>query len=276
MDAASAIGRQGGTRMKRIFTVAAGAALLAAIGVAPMALAQGAAPHPAHIHAGACPMPGDVVAPLTDIAEVAGEAAGSASAAHVETSTTSVALALTDILAADHAIVVHHSADDMGTYVACGDIGGVVVDGRLAVGLGELGGSGASGIALLTDAGDGTTTVVVYLTDEYGDGAAATATVTTADFSVTAETGTIKVGQPVTFMVSNAGPSVHELVLEKAGDVDVPLEQADGTAAEIEGMAAGAGGELVFTFSEPGTYQLACHIEGHFEAGMFMTFEVTE
>lgn len=262
--------------MKRILTVAAGAAMLAAVGVAPMALAQGAVPHPAHIHAGACPAPGDVVAPLTDIAEVAGEAAGAAGAAHVETSTTSVALALADILAADHAIVVHHSADDMGTYVACGDIGGVVVDGQVAVGLGELGGSGASGVALLADAGDGTTTVTVYLTDEYGDEAAADAAVTLADFSVTAETGTIKVGQPVTFAVSNAGPSVHELVLEKAGDVDVPLEQADGTAAEIEDIEAGGSGELTFTFSEPGTYQLACHIEGHFEAGMVTTFEVTE
>ena len=262
--------------MKRMFTVAAGAALLAAVGVAPMALAQGAVPHPAHIHAGACPAPGDVVAALTDIAQVAGEAAGLASALPVSTSTTSVPLALADILAADHAIVVHDSADDMGTYIACGDIGGVVMDGQLAVALGDLGDSGASGIALLTDGGDGTTTVSAYLTHERVDEMAAIAPVVLADFTVTAATGTIKVGDPITFAVSNTGPSIHELVLEKAGDVDVPLGQADGTAAEIEDIEMGGIGELTYTFSEPGTYQLACHIEGHFESGMVTTFEVTE
>jgi uncharacterized cupredoxin-like copper-binding protein len=216
------------------------------------------------------------VAPLTDIAEVAGDAAGSAAALPIETSTTSVALGLSDILAADHAIVVHHSKDDMGTYVACGDIGGVVTDGTLVVALGELGGSGASGVATLVDGGDGTTTVTVYLTDEYGDEAAANVPVTLADFTVTAEPVAIKVGQPVTFAITNDGPSVHELVLEKGGDEDVPLAQADGTAAEVEDVPAGGTAELTYTFSEPGTYQLACHIEGHYQAGMVTTFEVTE
>lgn len=260
--------------MIRSLSLAAGAALLVVAAAAPVALAQGAVPHPAHIHSGACPTPGDVVAPLSDISEISGDAAGSTAAAHIETSTTSVKIALADILAADHSIVVHHSADDMGTYVACGDIGGVVVDGTLAVALGELNGSGANGVATLTDAGDGTTTVTVYLTDEYGDESAATAPVVLSDFKVEMTPTQIAVGQPVTFAIGNQGPSVHELVLEKAGDVDVPLEQADGTAAEVEDIDAGASGQLTFTFSEPGTYQLACHIPGHFEAGMVTTFEV--
>lgn len=260
--------------MFRSLSLAAGAALLVVAAAAPAALAQGATPHPAHIHSGVCPAPGDVVAPLSDIAEVAGEAAGSASALPIESSTTSVKLALADILAADHSIVVHKSADDMGTYIACGDIGGVAVDGTLAVALGELNGSGANGVATLTDAGDGTTTVTVYLTDEYGDDAAVTAPVALSDFKVDLAPTTIAVGQPVTFVIGNQGPSVHELVLEKAGDVDVPLAQADGTAAEVEDIDAGGTGQLTFTFSEPGTYQLACHIPGHYETGMVTTFEV--
>jgi len=122
--------------------------------------------HPAHIHAGTCPAPGDVVAPLTDVTpSMAGPAMGQATAIPVGVSVTSVPLALADIEAAAHAIVVHASADDMGTYLLCGDIGGeVMAEGVLPIGLGAVGESGYTGIAVLADAGDGTTTVTLYVT----------------------------------------------------------------------------------------------------------------
>jgi len=122
-------------------------------------------PHPAHIHTGTCPAPGDVVAPLTDVgASMDGEMMGQASYIPVQTSTTSVALALADILAGSHAIVVHASAEDMATYVLCGDIGGAPMGGTtLAVGLGPVADPTFHGIATLTDGGDGTTTVTIYL-----------------------------------------------------------------------------------------------------------------
>jgi hypothetical protein len=120
-------------------------------------------PHPAHIHAGQCPGIGDVVAPLSDVTVVGNEAMGAEDHIHVDISQSTVPLALTDILAADHAINVHQSADDMGTYIACGNIGGNDVDGRFLVGLGPVGASGYSGIAWLTDNGDGTTDVSVTI-----------------------------------------------------------------------------------------------------------------
>jgi hypothetical protein len=57
------------------------------------------------------------------------------------------------------------SADEIGVYIACGDIGGELVtddDGErhLVIGLGELNDSGHSGIAWLGDDGDQTEVVI--------------------------------------------------------------------------------------------------------------------
>lgn len=121
-------------------------------------------PRPSHIHTGVCPAPGDVVAALSDVSAIPGDAMGVGSAIPVEVGISTVELALADILAGEHAFVVHQSADDMGTYIACGDIGGQVMESNLAVGLGPVGESGYSGIAWLVDNGDGTTNVSLFLT----------------------------------------------------------------------------------------------------------------
>ncbi len=120
-------------------------------------------PHPSHIHVGACPAPGDVVAPLSDVGVVGNDAQGAEESVHVDIGRTTVELPLEAILADAHAIVVHQSADDMGTYLVCGNIGGHDVDGSFLVGLGAVGESGYSGIAWLTDNGDGTTDVTVTI-----------------------------------------------------------------------------------------------------------------
>jgi hypothetical protein len=163
--------------MRRTTTI--GAAALLALALAPgSALAQDDASgdmsgddmtmgsmvaHPSHIHTGACPAPGDVVAPLSDVGAVGNDSRGAADHIHVDIGLSTVDLALDDILAADHAILVHQSADDMGTFLVCGNIGGNDVDGSFVVGLGPVGDSGYSGIAWLTDNGDGTTDVQVAI-----------------------------------------------------------------------------------------------------------------
>lgn len=63
-----------------------------------------------------------MVAALANVTLGEGDAVGSATAIAVEASTTTVGLALADIVAADHAIVVHSSPDDMRTYVVCGNL----------------------------------------------------------------------------------------------------------------------------------------------------------
>jgi hypothetical protein len=122
-------------------------------------------PHPAHIHVGQCPEPGDVAFPLNDVVLPADESVGLAgSAIPAEVSSTVVEAALTDIVGGDHAINVHESADAMDVYIACGDIGGTLLGtADLAIGLAEQNGSGHHGVAWLHDNGDGTTRVDVVL-----------------------------------------------------------------------------------------------------------------
>ena len=155
---------------------------------APQVAAQGDGdtPHPAHIHTGSCDDLGDIVAPLADVQENrAGEPFGAQTATLVEQSVTTVPLPLGEILAAPHAINIHESAEAIQNYIACGDIGGRVVDNTLAIGLRQLNDSGFSGVAVLAGADEGTA-VTVYLARE---GAAAPEEATAPDqAAATAET----------------------------------------------------------------------------------------
>ena len=190
----------------RAFVVAA--LLATGLALAPAAgLAQDATPamegeqgpHPAHIHAGSCPDVGDVVFPLTDITHTdmmgspvagVGEATPAAGAGADSTpmagtdgeigevvamSTSTVEASLEDILGAEHAINVHLSAEEIGVYIACGDITGEPADGSLEITLDEENDSGYKGMTALMDNGDGTTTVDVMLMmsgEEMGQAAA--------------------------------------------------------------------------------------------------------
>ena len=95
----------------------------------------------------------------------AGESFGAQTAILVKESETDVALPLGDILSAPHAINIHESAEAIQNYIACGDIGGRVIDGDLKIGLRELNGSGHHGVAIL-EGNDAGTVVRVYLTEE--------------------------------------------------------------------------------------------------------------
>ncbi len=146
--------------------------------------------HPAHIHVGNCetldPNPlvpladvvfmgvetADMDSPATPIvgmatpmaSPIAGSVSGSAMAIEGGHSTTSVPLPLSDILAAEHAINVHLSQDQIDVYIACGAIGGIPdANGDLFIGLREQNDSGVSGIAWLHDNGDGASTTVTLV-----------------------------------------------------------------------------------------------------------------
>jgi hypothetical protein len=124
-------------------------------------------PHPAHIHDGLCPEPGEVAKPLSDLVIGTDQAVGVPSAVPVEVSASRVDMSLDDILSAERSINVHESADAMDAYIACGDIGGQMLgDDALAIGLSELNGSGHRGVAWLQDNGDGSTNVQVFLINE--------------------------------------------------------------------------------------------------------------
>jgi hypothetical protein len=164
------------TARRHAYLAGAALALSALLGTAPTTLAQDATPvaaeatpaaevavpRPVHIHTGDCVELGEVVAPLNDLIVPVGTGAGQADEASLaESSFTIVPMTLDAILASDHAINVHLSAEQIDTYIACGEIGGVLdVNGALIVGLQESTDSGYTGIAFLGPNPDGVSTDV--------------------------------------------------------------------------------------------------------------------
>ena len=173
----------------------------ASTGVLAVALSLGLAPglagavhegdYPGHIHAGSCEELGDVAFPLqnasvgglmtgmmggtpeADRAETdMGEMIGSEDRVPVATSYTVVDAALEDILAEEHAINFHQSAENIEEYIACGDLGGTLMSGAgmqggdlLVVGLRSLNDSGIAGVATL-EGMDDQTAVTIYLAED--------------------------------------------------------------------------------------------------------------
>ncbi|HYF95536.1 MAG TPA: cupredoxin domain-containing protein [Symbiobacteriaceae bacterium] len=66
----------------------------------------------------------------------------------------------------------------------------------------------------------------------------------------------VKPGERVTVRLRNVGTERHEW-------------EAEGLHAEIKPVAPGTTGEVTFTAPDrPGTYEFACHVDGHYEKGM--------
>jgi uncharacterized cupredoxin-like copper-binding protein len=87
---------------------------------------------------------------------------------------------------------------------------------------------------------------------------------------------TVKTGETIDFQFTNTGQIPHDAFI---GDADAQMEHDDEMAhmgdasTHSMGEAAitvqpGAGGELAYTFTEPGTYEVGCHQPGHYGAGM--------
>jgi hypothetical protein len=135
-------------------------------------VAQFVAPsRPAHIHSGNCVDLGDVVVPLNDLTAPVSQAVGQAdTATPAESSFSNLPMTLDAILGADHAINVHLSAERIDTYIACGEVGGIVnAAGALVIGLREESDSGYTGIAFLSPGADGASTAVsVFIAPVFG------------------------------------------------------------------------------------------------------------
>jgi hypothetical protein len=132
---------------------------------------EATAQRPADIRAGTCASLGDVVMPLASLSVPTGEALGQDGATPAEQSVTTLPLLLDDILTTGHAVAVHASPEQVGTPVACGEIGGALgEDGSLAIGLNAMNGAKISGAAYFapTPEGDGTTVTLLLIDERAG------------------------------------------------------------------------------------------------------------
>jgi hypothetical protein len=146
-------------------------------------------PHPAHIHNGSCAnLDPNPAAPLEDVGPrmkddelpSADDIKGSLTAVQIEVSETDDAdINFDDLFPEAHAINVHESAQNAQNYIACGDIGGAVIDDKVIIGLVELNKSGYSGVAVVEKNGDNTK-VTIYLGKGLGGTVAAPAATPTS------------------------------------------------------------------------------------------------
>ncbi|MBW3632098.1 MAG: cupredoxin domain-containing protein [Chloroflexi bacterium] len=206
--------------------------------ITPGGQAQEASPlRPSHIHVGDCDELGEVVQPLNSLTVPVGDVSGNSDAVVAEAAFTSIPQSLDQLLAEDHALKVHLSADQIQTYLACGDIGGAAdADGALIVGMKELDDSGYAGIAYLVPAADGSTSISVMIAQVVGDetggpvageaGATPQATdgadaspqlvdVSLSNFTI--DMPTELAPGPVRFTIVNNGAAPHSFVLEGEG-----------------------------------------------------------
>ena len=84
----------------------------------------------------------------------------------------------------------------------------------------------------------------------------------------------VKRGETVRFIVRNTGKVKHEMVLGTIKELkehaalmrkSPQMEHADPNQVSVD---PGMTGELVWQFTRAGTFDFACLVPGHFEAGM--------
>ncbi|HEX3722915.1 MAG TPA: heavy metal translocating P-type ATPase, partial [Nitrolancea sp.] len=95
---------------------------------------------------------------------------------------------------------------------------------------------------------------------------------------------TVRTGETIAFTISNLGTTEHEFVIGNAQFQQEHEKDMEGGNTS-QGMAdmgdngvdvpAGKTATLVYTFKQPGTLYYACHIAGHYAAGMQGTITVS-
>ncbi|MBQ4825668.1 MULTISPECIES: copper-binding protein [unclassified Leisingera] len=88
-------------------------------------------------------------------------------------------------------------------------------------------------------------------------------------------------GETIKFVITNAGELEHEFVLDTAERnvhhkelmAKMDMEHDDPNSVRLD---AGATGEIIWTFSNLGTFEFACLIPGHYESGMHGPVAVLE
>ena len=90
----------------------------------------------------------------------------------------------------------------------------------------------------------------------------------------------VKLGETVRLVAVNAGQVLHEIVIGTPEELKAHAElmkkhpNMEHDEPYMAHVDPGQRGEIVWTFNRPGTFEFACLIPGHFEAGMKGTIHV--
>ena len=95
--------------------------------------------------------------------------------------------------------------------------------------------------------------------------------ITLSEFKIESPQTTFTVGTPYRFVIKNEGTTEHDWAVMPRGATDEgqALIQVD----EDE-LPPGATVTQEFTFTQAGDFEFACHVTGHYEAGMLLPITV--
>lgn len=95
--------------------------------------------------------------------------------------------------------------------------------------------------------------------------------ITLSEFKIESSQTTFTTGTPYRFVIKNEGSVAHDWAIMPRGGTDTSqaLVQVD----EDE-LPPGATVTQEFTFTESGDWEFACHVPGHYEAGMLLPITV--
>lgn len=85
---------------------------------------------------------------------------------------------------------------------------------------------------------------------------------------------TVKQGETIRFVVKNEGKQMHEVVIGTKKELDehaalmVKFPNMEHDEPYMAHVAAGKSQNLIWTFNRAGTFDFACLIAGHYQAGM--------
>ena len=105
--------------------------------------------------------------------------------------------------------------------------------------------------------------------------------VTMSDHAFSPDAIDAKVGETVTFVFTNVGAQIHDAFIgDKAAQEQHEEEMREHSGghdhAHEGGVTVNPGekGTLSYSFDTPGTLEIGCHQEGHYEAGMVAVLNV--
>ena len=140
--------------------------------------------------------------------------------------------------------------------------------GALALGAAACGGTSAAADPATTGAAQADAPVVVHVKAD--------------EFTITSDLTTFKAGTTYDFEVTNTGKVAHEVMLmPPVAAGKMTMDQMDGIAlgiAEEEDLKPGTTVGFTYTFKDSDVgapLEFACHIPGHYEAGMKLPVTVT-
>lgn len=90
----------------------------------------------------------------------------------------------------------------------------------------------------------------------------------------------VREGETVRFRIVNAGKLLHEMVIGTKEELDKHAEMMmkhpgmEHDEPYMAHVAAGKRGDMLWNFNRVGTFQFACLIAGHYQAGMVGTITV--